>query len=216
MRAALVFLLTLNVAASGPTLSGRSESNGPPPVAASSYHVDPANSRLTIHVGKAGAFSFIAGHTHNVSGPIDSGEVEFDPDHASLSRIHIVIAASALKVQSEGEPRDDVPKVQAAMESNKVLDIARYPRITFESTAVTVTGRRDTTLDLMVAGRMTIRDVTQAITVPVHADVRGDTITATGRFELKQTAYGITPITVAGVVSVKDALDIRFSIVARR
>jgi polyisoprenoid-binding protein YceI len=79
-----------------------------------------------------------------------------------------------------------------------------------------VTGRRESALDLMVTGRMTIRDVTQAITVPVHADIRGDAITATGRFEIKQTAYGITPITVAGVVSVKDALDVRFSIVAQR
>src|SRR5919108_6362393 len=127
MRAALAFLLGLHVATSGLALRERNESNGPPLFAASSYHVDPATSRVTIHVGKAGAFSFIAGHTHNVSGPIDSGDVEFDPDHASLSRIRIVIAASALKVQSEGEPRDDVPKVQAAMESNKVLDVARYP-----------------------------------------------------------------------------------------
>ena len=40
--------------------------------AAQIYRIDPANSRVTIHVGKAGVFSFVAGHSHEVGGPIAS------------------------------------------------------------------------------------------------------------------------------------------------
>jgi polyisoprenoid-binding protein YceI len=57
--------------------------------------------------------------------------------------------------------------------------------------------------------------VTRPVTVPVHLELAGGTMTATGRFSIKQTTYGMTPITVGGVVAVKDTLDIRFSITAQ-
>ena len=126
------------------------------------------------------------------------------------------IATAALKVSGAGEPPDDVPKVQQTMESEKVLDVARYPRITFESSSV-APGRRDAaTLDIVVAGQLTIRDVTQPVTVPVHVTLTDRAVAATGRFSVKQTAFGIKPISIGGVVSVKDTLDITFSIAARR
>jgi hypothetical protein len=45
------------------------------------YRVDPARSHASIHVGKAGAFSFIAGHTHEVSGPIQAVRSMSIPTH---------------------------------------------------------------------------------------------------------------------------------------
>ena len=188
----------------------------PADAATEAYRVDAARSRVTIAVGKAGAFSFIAGHTHEVSGPIESGAVELDSDDPSRSQIRIVIAASALKVTGANEPPDDRPKVQQAMEGDKVLDVARYPRITFESTGVTTKRRDGAMLDIVVAGRLTIRDTTQPVTAPVRVELRGRELTANGRFAIKQTAFGIKPISIGGVVAVKDALDIAFSITARR
>lgn len=185
-------------------------------VAADSYTVDPRRSEVTIEVGKAGALSFIAGHTHEVIGPIASGMVELNHDDPSHSRVRIVIDTSSLKVSSRGEPPGDVPKVQKAMESDQVLDIARYPRIVFESTTITVKAHPADVFELVVAGALTIRDATQPVSVPVRAQLVGNTLTATGRFSIKQTAYQIKPITVGGVVSVKDVVGIRFSITARR
>ncbi len=54
------------------------------------------------------------------------------------------------------------------------------------------------------------------MTARVHTSLDGDTLNASGRFSFKQTAFGITPIKVAGVVAVKDALDVEFSVVACR
>ena len=102
------------------------------------------------------------------------------------------------------------------MESEKVLDVARHPRLLFHSTAVTVQNRHGAVLDLMIAGQLTIREVSQPVMVPVHAEISGERMTATGRLSIRQTAYAITPITVGGVVAVKDALDVSFSIVAQR
>src|SRR3954467_7441502 len=136
-----------------------------PHAATDSYSVDPVKSRVTITVGKTGAFSFVAGHTHEVIGPIQSGMVDLDRDNPSRSRIRLVIDSPSLKVTGKGESPDDVPKVQQAMESDKVLDIAHHPQMLFQSTAMTLTSRRGDVLDLTVAGRLTIRNVTQSVTV---------------------------------------------------
>jgi polyisoprenoid-binding protein YceI len=180
------------------------------------YRVDPAKSRATIHVGKSGALSLFAGHTHQVSGPIQSGTVDVDLDAPSRARLQLVIASSELKVSAAGEPEGDAPKVQEAMESEQVLDVARHPKITYESAGVTLKSRRGNVLDLSVTGQLTIRDVTQPVTVPVRVELADGGLSANGHFEIKQSAFGIKPISVGGVVAVKDTLGIDFSIVATK
>jgi polyisoprenoid-binding protein YceI len=180
------------------------------------FAIEPSRSHAAVQVGKAGLLSFAAGHLHEISVPIDTGTVDVDPGDLTRSRIRLTIKASALAVVAKNEPPDDVPKVQDAMQGEKVLDAARYPTIAFESTAVNVKGRSGSTVDLSVAGRLTIRGVTQPVTAPVHLSLTQESLTATGSFVVKQTAFGITPISVARVVVVKDDLDIGFEIVAHR
>jgi len=182
--------------------------------AAQIYRIDPANSRVTIHVGKAGVFSFVAGHSHEVGGPIASGDVDVDPDSPAQGRIRLEISAAELRVSAASEPEGDAPKVQEAMSGPKVLDVAHQPQIRYESTAVTVKSGHGKVRDLVVAGRLTIREVTQPVTAAVHAEFGENGLKATGRFAIKQSAFGITPISVGGVVAVKDELQIEFSIVA--
>ena len=171
---------------------------------------------MTIEVGKSGALSFVAGHTHEVEGPIGGGTVDVDRADAARDRVRLTIPAAGLKVSPKNEPPDDVPKVQERMDGADVLAIERYRELTFESTSVSASGGDASTGDLIVEGRLTIRGVTQPVRIPVHVVYAGESLTATGRFSVKQSAFGIKPVTVAGVVAVKDALAIRFSIVAVR
>lgn len=179
------------------------------------YAIDPAASHVTIAVGKTGVLSFAAGHTHEVAGPIGAGILDVNGDDPSRSRVRIVIRTADLKVSARDEPPDDVPKVQQTMDSDKVLDVARYPEILFESTSIAVKDRRANALDLLVSGRMTLHGVTREISIPVHAELSAGRLTATGRFSIRQTAYGMTPISVGGVVKVRDELDIVLAIAAR-
>ena len=178
------------------------------------FRIDPARSRASIDVGKAGAFSF-AGHTHEVAIPAVNGTVMVEPDAVEHSTVRLEIDAASLKVTGKGDPPKDVPEIQRVMLSDKVLDVDRYPNILFQSTAVTVERRTGTTLDLNVAGTLTLHQVARPIRVPIHADLEAETLTASGRFQVKQTDHGIKPVSVGGVVNVKDALDISFTIVAR-
>jgi polyisoprenoid-binding protein YceI len=186
-----------------------------PRAASNAYQVDPAKSRVTIAVGKSGAFSFL-GHKHEVSGPIESGSIDVDPGNLSGSRVSLAIATSSLKVSGADEPPEDRPKVQEAMQSDQVLGVARYPRITFESTGVTGGQPGTPALDVVVAGRLTIRDVTRPVSVPVHVQLGDHSLNASGRFSVRQTEFGIKPISVGGAVAVKDRLDITFSVAAER
>jgi polyisoprenoid-binding protein YceI len=183
--------------------------------ASRSSTIDPSQSSATIEVGKAGAFSFAAGHTHEVIAPAIAGTITVDTDDPARSNVRLTIDASALKVSGKGESAGDVPKVQATMLGAQVLDVQRYPKMTFASTSIAVKTQTTTVLDAIVTGQLTLHNVTRSITVPVTVRREGNTLTATGRFPVKQTEYGIKPVSVGGVVSVKDAVDISFTITGR-
>ena len=177
--------------------------------------IDPGRSRATIAVGKGGALSFAAGHTHEVVAPTISGVINLDAVDLAASRVRLTIDAAGLRVTGKGEPAKDVPEIQRVMLSDKVLDVGHYPTITFESTGLTVDKRDGTAVDASIAGQLTLHGVTRSLNLPVHIELTtNDTLTARGQLRAKQTDYGMTPVTVAGVVKVKDMIDVDFLIVA--
>ena len=179
------------------------------------YSIDSSQSSATIEVGKSGVLSFAAGHTHEVVASRIAGTMTFNSADPTRSTGQVTIDGSALRVSGKGESADDVPKVQATMSGAQVLDVEHYPTITFTTTSIVIKANQGTTVDAMVTGRLTLHNVTRSITVPVAARIEGQTLIATGRFALKQTDYGIEPVSVGGVVSVKDTVNISFTIVGR-
>jgi polyisoprenoid-binding protein YceI len=81
-------------------------------------------------LGQTGIASF-AGHEHEVAARSFEGRVIADREDLSRSSVEVTFDASALKVIVQGEPVEDVPKVQAEMQGPKVLDAARFPTIRF-------------------------------------------------------------------------------------
>lgn len=157
--------------------------------------IDTANSTITIHVGKSGLFS-AAGHEHQVSARIEDGAI----DDTGPGRIWFTVQAASLAVL----PETDQAKVQTTMQSD-VLESERYPDIKFESTLVRGTGENR----WMVTGNLTLHGMTHPVTINV-----GKTNGAyTGEARIKQTQFGIKPVSVAGgAVKVKDELQIEFAI----
>jgi polyisoprenoid-binding protein YceI len=179
------------------------------------YTLEPAHSRLTIRVGKAGVFGF-AGHEHEVAAGAFRGTATFDPEQLAQSSVDLTFDAGALRVTGQGEPPADVPQVQAAMVGATCLDAGRFPAIRFVSTSVVAAGAAGPTGgDFVLRGVLTLHGVTRPLTVRVHLDVTGQTLEATGATTLKQTDFGITPISKAGVVKVKDELTLSWRIRGR-
>jgi polyisoprenoid-binding protein YceI len=176
---------------------------------------DPASTTIVVHVGRSGVFGF-AGHDHEIAAPIAGGEILLDRTDLSRSTIMAVFDATALRVTGTGEPADDVAEVQRVMLSDRVLDVEKYPKITFRSDKISVTERSDR-LTLRVDGELTLHGITRPLSVPVDATLTSSGLTAKGRVTVRQTNFGIRPVTAgAGTVKVKDEVEIVFSIVGRR
>jgi polyisoprenoid-binding protein YceI len=172
------------------------------------YQLDATRSRVEIHVGKTGLFGF-AGHEHEVVAGTFRGSATFDPDRPATSMVDLTIDAGALRVTGQGEPADDVPKVQAAMVGPTCLDAGRFPTIRFVTTGVVSESAAGAGGgDLTLRGDLTLHGVTRPLALHVHLESTGDELEATGRTTLRQTDFGITPFSKAGVVKVKDELAI--------
>jgi polyisoprenoid-binding protein YceI len=177
------------------------------------YTVDAARSSVTIHVGRSGVFSF-AGHTHTVVAPAVQGRVIALEGDLSRSAVRLSFESARLTVVERGEPAGDAPKVQEAMLGPKVLDVRRFPVITFDSTAVSGTQASPGAYRLTVQGSLTLHGVTRPVALPLQVEVGADGLKATGRMTIRQTDYGMEPVSVAGVVKVKNELAIEYTIVA--
>jgi polyisoprenoid-binding protein YceI len=179
------------------------------------YAVDAGKSSVVVHVGKEGIFSF-AGHEHVVTAPRLQGKVLAAPDDLSRCRVTLTFETAALRVQEKGEPKGDAAKVQEAMLGPQVLDAKRHPSVTFKSRTVTGKTAAQGTYDLTIRGDLSLHGVTRSVALPLRVEVGGDALKASGRLVLRQTEYGIKPLSVGGVVKVKDALTIDYAIVATK
>ena len=94
----------------------------------------------------------------------------------------------------------------------KVLDPARFPEISFVSTSVEPAGGSSAPKRYLVRGNLTLHGVTRPIELPVSFS-EGH---YTGKVTLRQTAFSMTPVKIAGgAVKVKDDIEVVFEIVAK-
>jgi polyisoprenoid-binding protein YceI len=182
---------------------------------AAEYRVDGAASHVTFHVGKTGMMSGV-GHEHDVQATGFDGTVVMDRKSVAGSGLSLWFPSSGLKVIPDKEPSGDAPKVQAAMEGPECLDVKRFPSIEFRSTKVAAKPSGDNVWNVTISGELELHGQRKPITIPATVSVQGDTLTTKGKATIKQSDFGITPISAAGgTVKVKDELAMTFTIVAK-
>ena len=167
-------------------------------------------SRFDVTTHKSGVFSFV-GHEHLIRARSFSGRIVYIPSAPERSRLEIVVPSSSLEVLTPPDT-EEIRKVTAAMRTD-VLDVAHYPEIRFESTALARTGD-----GFRVTGKLTLVGKTQDVTVDVKTTVGADTLRAAGTFEVKQTAFGIRPYHggPGGLVRVADRVTFHFEAIGLR
>lgn len=202
-----------------PALPGRPAA---PPLAAAAtrYAIRSELSDLRFLVYRAGALAHL-GHNHVIQARTIEGEIDLADDFPR-SRFSLSLPVADFAVDApaaravEGEDFAQTPEADAIagtrrnMLGEKVLDAARFPRIDIGS--VRMRGppwAPDVTL------RITLHGVAREISVPV-AIVRHDgRLVATAVFEVKQSDFGITPLSVfGGALAVADRVKVRMRVVA--
>ena len=165
--------------------------------------IDTARSVLKIRVFKSGILSGFA-HDHEIEAPVSEGTVHLSADPSVALRVQ----ARNLRVLDPELSPDKRQDVQSRMQSSEVLNIERFPEISFQSGTVQKKDEQHWT----VRGNLSLHGQTS----PVEVEVVEKDGHYQGSAKLRQHVFGITPIAVAGgTVKVKDEVKIEFDIVLK-
>jgi polyisoprenoid-binding protein YceI len=171
-----------------------------PAVSYDARAVDGPHSTMTVRVYKSGFLSAF-GHNHEIQAPIQSGRV----NESGSPSVELHIDARKLHVLDPEASDSTRGQIQETMLGTQVLDADHFPEIRFQSTGVESKGPEH----WIVRGTLTLHGKEHPIAVEVTLkDERYQ-----GSATLKQTDFGIKPVTVAGgTVKVKDEVKIEFQI----
>jgi polyisoprenoid-binding protein YceI len=172
------------------------------------YTLDPNNSVIRIHLDTAGALGFL-GHPHLIETPIERGKFVYYPADPGKSSVELVVDAGALQVVDPKRSTKERKEIQATMQSGRVLGIADYPRIVFNSSKVEPLDHDR----LQVTGNLTIRSNTHPVLLQVSLEQEGPQLKARGETQFKLTSFAIKPVAAAlGTVRVQDQITISFQV----
>jgi len=162
--------------------------------------IDVQRSTITIHVGKAGLLS-AAGHDHWINAPISSGVIRESPS------AHVEFTVETAKMTVKPDPKVDAntqATIQKDMEDT-TLETKKFPEISFKSSRIEKVGDGQ----WKVEGDLSLHGVTKPVTLTVKRT--GESYAA--HTVLKQTDFGIKPITVGGgMIKVKNEVELDFQI----
>src|SRR5262249_39242036 len=138
-----------------------------------------------------------------IRAPLAEGSLD---DATKVPHVQMVIDARLLRVLDPGRSAKDRQDVQARMLGADVLDVSRFPRITFHSLGMQrVNPRR-----WVVRGELELHGEIHEMSVNVLTDGNHYKGSAT----VRQSDFGIVPSRIlAGAVKVMDEVDIDFDIV---
>jgi hypothetical protein len=175
------------------------------------YRIDPGASLIAVTVRRGGPFARF-GHDHVVASRTLDGyaaprsgraDLRFRLDQLSVDEKPLRDAAGL-----DTNPSADAIEGTRANMLNKVLEAERFPLVLLRVEKAGAAGA----LRLFV----TLHGVTRSYEVPAKVEITPAALTASGTLQLLQSDFGITPMSImGGALSVQDALDMRFTIVAR-
>ena len=186
------------------------------------YQVDPGSSQLAILVYRGGKFSRL-GHNHVMTSQDVTGRVWVHPEFArsgfelSFPVAQLVVDDADARRAAGGDFPPDIPQsdkdgTRKNMLKPEVLDGERYPEVKLRSAKIG--GSLEAP---QVTARITIRDASRDVEVPVKIAIEGARLSASGEFDILQSEFGIKPFSVAlGALEVQDRLHIEFKVTAMR
>jgi polyisoprenoid-binding protein YceI len=143
-----------------------------------------------------------------------SGTVTFDPAAPAGCRGKIVVASSSLRLGN--------PMQQQHMQSDKWLDVAKFPEISFEAKEMKNVRSQGEITTANVVGLFTLKGTAKEITVPVKLtylkdklgqrmpNQKGDLLVIRSNFTIKRSDFGINPGQMEEKVA--DAIELSLSI----
>jgi polyisoprenoid-binding protein YceI len=178
------------------------------------YTIDPKRSLFTVHAFADGLASTL-GHSPTVAIRDYSGEVRFNPETMADIVLQVTVKTASLVVMDE--MRDDDRLELERVMRQEVLQITRFPEARFSSSSVSANRVSDGLYRVDVHGNVTLNGSTCPHSLSAQIAIGIDSLRAHGEFRIRQSDYGIAPVSFAGGSQrIQDELKFGFYIVAQK
>lgn len=182
--------------------------------------VDTTASHIFAVTHRSGLLSFL-GHEHVIWAPRWTSEVCIHRTAPGESYARVVIDTRALTIDADsarrvarlgrGPSAEQRAQIQEKLLDAQHLNVAEFPELRFETMRVATDDWRT----LQIHGRLTMRGITREVAFPATLQQGVDgRITISAVMSVKQSAFGIKPESIAGVVRVSDPVDLHFRLTA--
>jgi polyisoprenoid-binding protein YceI len=178
------------------------------------FVIDARASRFTVQAFATGLLSKM-GHNPTIGIRSFSGGVKFDPEALQGGEFRLAIHTASLGVQDDISDKDR-REIESLMKT-QVLEIAKYPEAVYEAPVATIHKLADALYSATLKGSLSFHGVTHSQPVTARVALFGEMLRASGEFTLRQSDFGIKPISVAGgALKLKDEVKFSFELVARK
>ena len=175
--------------------------------------IDPVQSLVVVTVRRGGALARF-GHDHVVASrgvegfaAPAAGRADF---HFRLDQMTVDEAALRLAAKLDTQPSADAIAGTRTNMLTRVLEAERFPLVRLS--ARQLAGQVGQPLQLSI----TLHGVTRMVAAPARIDSTPEGMAASGTLQLRQSDFGITPMSVmGGAMTVQDTMELRYRIVAR-
>ncbi|MDB5755097.1 MAG: hypothetical protein JWR56_1525 [Massilia sp.] len=172
--------------------------------------IDPAQSLIAVTVRRGGPLARL-GHDHVVASRAVTGFAAPAQGRADFSfRLdQMTVDEPALRLEAglDTQPSSEAIAGTRTNMLGRVLEADRFPLVALHA-------RQAPGGPLLLS--ITLHGTTRTMTVPARVEAAADGVTASGTLQLRQSDFGITPMSVmGGAMTVLDPLELRFRIVAR-
>lgn len=174
--------------------------------------IDPAQSLIAVTVRRGGPLARL-GHDHVVASRDVTGFAAPALGRADFSfrldRMSVDEPALRREAGLDTQPRDDAIAGTRANMLTRVLEAERFPVVALHAQRIPGPGQ-----PMRLA--VTLHGVTRTVTAPALVEHSADGVTASGTLALRQTDFGIVPLSImGGALTVQDTIELRYRIVAR-
>lgn len=178
------------------------------------FSIDATPSRFVVQGFATGMLS-VFGHNPTIAIRDYDGEIQFTPDTVADASVRFAVRTGTMDVVDEMK-NDDRKKLEQTM-YEQVLEVSRFPTATFESKQLTVQKQSNELWQAHVTGELNFHGASQNLSFDARVTNMGTMLRVAGSFPLRQSDYGIKPVSFAGgALRLKDELKFNFELVARQ
>jgi polyisoprenoid-binding protein YceI len=172
--------------------------------------IDPAQSLIAVTVRRGGLLARL-GHDHVVASRAITGFAAPGAGRADFSfRLdQMTVDEAALRREADLDTQPSEAAIAGTRTNmlTRVLEADRFPLVALHA-------RQPAGQPMQLT--ITLHGVTRTVAAPARIDIAADAVTASGTLQLRQSDFGITPMSVmGGAMTVQDTMELRYRIVAR-